>query len=966
MVRRRIAARALGCLLLGGLVGSACRAQPRRTTVDANAGVHYLPQAFVDDDQDGYERVTLDGSGSLGAIARYDWSEQGERIATGVRPTMNLPVGEHTITLTVTGRGGQSDTDDVTIVVDGSVSQLPDGFQEVLVIKGLTSPTAMAFAPDGRLFVTEQTGTVRIITHGRLLPTPFLTVPAMSLVERGLLGIAFDPQFEEHGYVYVYYTLRSDAHPTDYWTKNRVSRFAVSAMDPDVADPASELVILDDLPAAIHHNAGALHFGPDGRLYVAVGDALDAASAQRLDTLHGKLLRIDPSAFPEVIPPDNPFAGRPAARGEIWAYGLRNPFVFAIDPVTGTMHINDVGLNDWEEINLGRKGANYGWPECEGPCDRGAFDHPIYAYDHTSGGCAIVGGTFYRGTNFPPEYHGSYFFADLCRFWIKRLTPQGTVVEFSDHGGCRARGIVNLSVGPDGSLYYLSNGQARWEKIPDGAIYRISYVGGKNHAPRAAVSAQPEGGPAPLAVELSAGGCRDPDGDPLTYRWELGDGSPVQEGVMVRHTYQAVGSYAVQLTATDSHGTFDTAMLHIGVGNRPAAQMTAPADGTTFQAGQAMAYAGTAADVEDGPLSATAFRWWVDLHHHAEGHRHHHTHPFQPPVDGVISGSFEIPPEVHDQDIWLRLHLSVTDTDGLTATVTRDLLPQRAALTFATRPPGLRLTLDGQPLVAPMTRAAIVGSIQTVGVPPGQIVGERRYQLASWSDGEAATHSIRVPAQNTTYLATFAVDPSYDPTLVGHWEFDEGHGAVAADSSGHGVTGMLGHGPTWTAGRVGGALSFDGVDDSVDTDYKIDTPQWTVAVWVRSPAPPTGATASGPVHRDKNYQINWNHPDPRLRGAAALRIKERWYAASFGKLRGNTWYHLTATYDGVGLKAYTNGVFITTTAASGVADSEFESLNLGRHAAAAQYFHGTIDDVRLYSRALSAKEVRELFQEALR
>ena len=317
----------------------------------------------------------------------------------------------------------------------------------------------MEFSPDGRLFVAEQIGTVRVIVDGTLLEAPFLTVPTGfgASDQRGLLGITLDPDFDSNGYLYAFYTVEPGF-------RNRLSRFTSSGADANVADPKSELVLLDAIPAYTQHNGGGLHFGIDGKLYVGTGDAGQDRSSQSLSSLVGKLLRIDPSSYPDIVPPDNPFVVTPGARGEVWALGLRNPFSFAIEPKSGRIYINDPGTSHWEEINLGAPGANYGWPECEGPCSVAGFDDPIYAYAYgEDGGCAVTGGTFYRADQFPAEYVGDYFFSDFCSDWIKRLTPDKTALEFAANA---PRRIVDLDVGPDGSLYYLTH---------YAGIYKISY-----------------------------------------------------------------------------------------------------------------------------------------------------------------------------------------------------------------------------------------------------------------------------------------------------------------------------------------------------------------------------------------------------------------------------------------------------------------------------------------------------------
>src|SRR5262249_23598462 len=281
--------------------------------------------------------------------------------------------------------------------------------------------------------------------------------------ERGLLGVAFDPDFASNQFVYVYYTTStSPAH-------NRVSRFTASG---DVAATGSEVAILEIdnlLPGAVAHNGGALHFGPDGKLYIGVGDNVVTENAQSLSSLKGKLLRINSDG---TIPADNPFYS-PASGNyrAIWALGLRNPFTFDIQPGTGRVFINDVGSTAFEEINDGIAGANYGWPTCEGKCNppNPAFRDPIYAYQTTESSCAITGGAFYNPVTarFPSAYFGKYFFADLCAGWIKLVDPSTAAV--SDFATISTMAyIVDLDVSADGDLYYLQRGG-------DGQVRRIPY-----------------------------------------------------------------------------------------------------------------------------------------------------------------------------------------------------------------------------------------------------------------------------------------------------------------------------------------------------------------------------------------------------------------------------------------------------------------------------------------------------------
>jgi glucose/arabinose dehydrogenase len=331
----------------------------------------------------------------------------------------------------------------------------------------------MTFAPDGRLFVAEQDGDLRVIENGVLLPAPFLSVDVNSTGERGLLGIAFDPDFSANHYVYIYYTTQTTP------IHNRVSRFTANG---SVAIAGSETVILNlNNLSASNHNGGAIHFGADGKLYIGVGENATASNAQTLSNLLGKILRINADGS---IPIDNPFYAQASGKNRaIWALGLRNPFTFAFQPGTDRMFINDVGQSTWEEINDGIAGSNYGWPDTEGPTGDPDFREPLFAYMHsgsgTAAGCAINGGAFYNPTTvqFPAEYVGDYFFGDYCRQWIRHYDPVSDSV--SDFASNTVGGIVDVKVAPDGSLYYLARGNGAGAA----GVYRIGYPGCNQPAP---------------------------------------------------------------------------------------------------------------------------------------------------------------------------------------------------------------------------------------------------------------------------------------------------------------------------------------------------------------------------------------------------------------------------------------------------------------------------------------------------
>lgn len=343
------------------------------------------------------------------------------------------------------------------------------------VITGLTSPLYLtAPAGDPRLFVVQRDGHIRVVENGVARATDFLDLSARTDVagERGLLSMAFHPQYATNGFFFVYFT---EAGTGDIL----VERYRVSA-DANVADPAPTPVLRIAHRDHSNHNGGLLLFGPDGMLYVGTGDGGGSGdpqdNGQELTSLLGKLLRIDVATPPYTVPADNPFVGQPNRRGEIWAYGLRNPWRWAFDRGAGELYIADVGQDDWEEVNVVPRttaGVNYGWDRMEGAhcfpigttnCNQTGLTLPVLEYDHSQG-CSITGGFVYRGTQLP-ELVGHYFYSDLCGRWLRTFRfANGAAAEQRDWGTLGAGGAI-LSFGEDGAgeLYMLS---------ANGTVYRI-------------------------------------------------------------------------------------------------------------------------------------------------------------------------------------------------------------------------------------------------------------------------------------------------------------------------------------------------------------------------------------------------------------------------------------------------------------------------------------------------------------
>jgi glucose/arabinose dehydrogenase len=335
------------------------------------------------------------------------------------------------------------------------------------VLSGLDSPLFLTAPPnDARLFVLEQPGRIRVVKNGQLVATPFLDIASKltSGGERGLLGLAFHPRYAQNGFFYVDYTDRNG--------DTRVERYRVSA-DADRADAASAQLVLTVAQPFANHNGGMLAFGPDGMLYVGMGDGGSGGdpqgNGQNLNALLGKLLRLDvdnaAAGAAYAVPRDNPFVGRSGARGEIWAFGLRNPWRFSFDPAAARLYIADVGQNRLEEINVAgtsEAGVNYGWNRMEAnecysasTCDRAGLRLPVEQYSHDAG-CSITGGYVYRGSI--AALRGHYFYSDYCTGFLRsiRLANDGTVAERQTWSVGSLGNVTSFGVDAAGELYVVS------------------------------------------------------------------------------------------------------------------------------------------------------------------------------------------------------------------------------------------------------------------------------------------------------------------------------------------------------------------------------------------------------------------------------------------------------------------------------------------------------------------------------
>ena len=681
---------------------------------------------------------------------------------------------------------------------------LPVGFRSELILDNLSQPVQVAILPgssrmltlqkDGTIFVTDLQAT------NRLRRDAYLRIPNVDTVgEKGLLSLAFDPDFSKTHFFYVFYH-------NQVADRARISRFV--HLD-DGARPEDEVLVWEDhidlsSQTTPEHLGGLLSFGPDGYLYLGIGDKRDnPADAQDLTKSAGKLIRVDPRGVEKfgpwvrgesndhLIPQSNPFVdGEGGNLDEVWAIGLRNPFRGGWDPATGTFLISDVGGNvqcggnaSWEdlhEVTTADAGADFGWPVHEGPdcpCKRSRkanHSAPKFSIQHPDARAVMVGPVNTTDL-FPPEYGNALFLADYGARWIRylKLDANGDVTRDTPAGGfefATTKGRpVSLEFGPDG-LYYVENVKAR--KSPVGVVRRISFARG-NQPPSIShlVSDQKPTGefeasrPAQLDVQFSLQ-ANDPENDLLTVEWDFGDGNRstrrrVRSGSTIRqaHTYLANGSYFATATVRDLTGSRTSEPLPVVVGVPPVPRIDLPATGSKFRAGDVVTVRGHATD-EGVPLPVSSHSWTVSFLHDD------HTHPTFTDIEGKPSSEngystleLRIPSTGHDfsGDTGYEFRLTVTDDDGLTASQTVMIEPDKSELMFTSNVPGdIDFMIDQVPRRGPFVLDTLIGFEHSISAPVEVWANGHRYVFTGWSTGGSREQAIEVPSRDRTYRANYA------------------------------------------------------------------------------------------------------------------------------------------------------------------------------------------------------------------
>ena len=507
-----------------------------------------------------------------------------------------------------------------------------------------------------------------------------------------------------------------------------------------------------------------------------------------------------------------------------------------------------------------------------------------------------------------------------------------------------AAGPVDLKIGPGGDLFYSD--------LNGGTIRRIRNTVG-NQPPTAAIVATPSSGSPPLTVNFSGSGSSDPDpGDTLTYSWDLNGDGVFGDSVAVTatYTYTTQGPHTVRLTVTDSHGASNTATTVITVGTPPVATIDTPLASLTWKVGDVINFSGHAIDAEDGVLPATQLSWSLIMHHCSTNC---HTHPVQDFL-GVASGSFTAPD--HEYPSYLELRLTVTDSTGLTDSTSVLLDPQTVVLSFQSNPTGLQLVVGGASATTPFDTTVIVGSSNSVSAPSPQASATTTYWFGAWSDGGAQSHNVLSGVLPVTYTAAYIAAGS--PGLVAAYGFEEGTGTTAADLSGNGNTGTL-NGATWTtAGKYGKGLVFNGTSALVSAPDATSlhlTTAMTLEAWVKPSAVTTGWRDVIYKGND-NYYLEGTSDHSGVPGSGGTFAGSPLYGTS--ALAVTTWSHLATTYDGATLRLYVNGAQVASRAQTGAIAVSTNPLEIGGDLLNGQYFNGTIDEARVYNRALTAVEVQ--------
>ncbi len=626
--------------------------------------------------------------------------------------------------------------------------KFPPNFAGVQIATKL-DPVGMDLAPDGRIFLAEKPGRIRIIENDVMLTTPLITIPNVdNNSERGLMKVAVDNNFATNGYIYAFYTRKSGGV-----INNRVSRFTVVG---NTAAVSSEFVIVDIDPVdgdTGFHNGGGLVV-KDNQIYIATGESTVTSNSQTLSNLKGKILRFNTDGS---IPTDNPYYTRTTGKNRaIICLGFRNPFNLSKQRTTGRIFCTEVGSDRFEEVNEIILGRNYGWPGIEGfvagQTQPANYQDPFFAYSRSNGACSITAGTFYNPENvtFPTTYENKYFYGDYCAGWIKTLDlTTKTTANFATE----IERPLDMLVNKNGVFYFIERGPGDNTSSVNGKLWKVTYTG--SGVPVIAVQ--------PSDVTVSIGQNHtfkvNASGNPVpTYQWQ-------KNGVNIpganQNTYTVVNpaladsgsKYSVVVSNSVGSVTSRQAVLTVINNDAPVPKIISPINNSTYEGGMVINFSGSATDKEDGDLPASAFTWSVDLYHFDDPA---HFHPTLAPTTGVKSGTFTIPRDMETSpNVLFRIYLTVKDSKGAEKTIFVDIKPIIATIDLSTQPEGLKLKIDGVEVTTPYNFKGAKGINRIIEAPSPQTIGGVTYAFNFWSDNGAQSHTISTPGNATNYKANF-------------------------------------------------------------------------------------------------------------------------------------------------------------------------------------------------------------------
>jgi glucose/arabinose dehydrogenase len=615
------------------------------------------------------------------------------------------------------------------------------------VVENLTPTTdinegvALAHAPDGRIFIAERSGQLKVYQNGQV--STVFTLSTVTDLEQGLLGITLHPSFAINGYLYIFYT-KSDA------TRHLIERVRIDSTNRVVGRQL--LMTLDPIENGFH-NGGDLQFF-EGFLYITTGDSQNSANSQNLDNTRGKILRVTENGQPA---PDNPFYGSGTLQKQsIWCYGLRNPFRLVANAKAKKLFVLDVG-NLWEEVNdITNPGPlyNYGWGHPQGgdgvQTETNLFVNPLFTFATGTLGNALTNGLLYNPDvpRYPASLTNQLIIKDFLRTEMRvfdwtQPNPVSTAFFNSPHFF-----VLGMSVGIDGYIYYN-------EYSATGNLMRLKY----DSSALPTIVNQPQSqtvlATQPFSFRVDVSGS-----EPLRYQWQFNNVNipdATQATFAVKRAVAAMtGSYRVVVSNAVGTVTSESVQLTVNpFNNAPTINITAPLPSLTWEADQVITFAATATDVEDGELDASRFKWQIDLFHEdTVGSRH--SHPGASP-QGVKSGTFVAGSQGEKSpNIWYRFILNVTDSAGITSSSFVDVYPRLISATAATVPAGLAIELNQKSANSPTTQQLVANAnVQVLNAPTPQVIGNTRYDFVRWDHGGLANQTFTAPRVNTTYTARY-------------------------------------------------------------------------------------------------------------------------------------------------------------------------------------------------------------------